>query len=422
MGARQPFTPFRPASRTAQHDSNPDSDSKADLFCGDNVISSQPSGKDSFQVLQTVQTESTNQPFNLSGLMPSRNKSLQALKLRKTKTIDGVPQSPANPRSINQQTIQITSPRSSSPNFASDTTGIITVTTFGDHSGLHPAENTARPSHDYTAPNDAYFTFKPDISESPPYPDSLGTRMHSSHSLDKIIEVPEEYEEHTIHREHGFDFNSPYQHSGTILTADPNQRFQNTVTTSFNPETEMPENVSGGHVLRRTSKKRAQQPDEEEDYGLTGVAKRFKGDEDHFSRNSTPGVHRNHNLARAHQSHAVDTLNEESILYRIVGQDVGIRADKKTEQYEAARRRWTECTLEEWTDGAQELSANFTSILGMIKDRMTLKLSAYAGLYTTLDAHKKILEGKNEGLQRVQDSLVKNSGNVVGEAMSGEGT
>ena len=46
-----------------------------------------------------------------------------------------------------------------------------------------------------------------------------------------------------------------------------------------------------------------------------------------------------------------------------------------------------------------------------------LKLSAYAGLYTTLDAHKKILEGKNEGLQRVQDSLVKNSGSVVGGAM-----
>jgi hypothetical protein len=45
-----------------------------------------------------------------------------------------------------------------------------------------------------------------------------------------------------------------------------------------------------------------------------------------------------------------------------------------------------------------------------------VKLSAYAGLYATLDAHKKLLKERDEELHLAQNSLVKSSGSVVGGA------
>jgi hypothetical protein len=373
MSARQPFTPFRPVSRaaSAQQASNISTDTRADPSFGDNALCPPPPpgqsvGKDTSQAPQMMHTESTNQHFNLSGLMPSTDKTLQALRLRKAKTADGFPQFPC----VNQQTIQIATPSTTSPNFTPSATGHITVTTFGDHPRLPVSEHTlARSSYDSAASNDAYSARSPDVSEPYSRQNAFKTRMHSSRSLEKITETSEEddSEEHTGHQERGFEFNSASEKN---LSVEVDPRFQDFETTYFTQDYAVSDDISRGRALRRTSKKRPQQPDEDEDYGLIGVGKRFKSDEDQvcflhlfrilpmvtqFSQHATPvmPMHRSNHLASTHRSQAVGTYHEESILHRIIGPDVDIRAEKKIEDYERARRRWVECSLEEWENGAQ---------------------------------------------------------------------
>lgn len=258
MSARQPFMP---TGRTAVPSS-------------DNLTappSAQPP-KDTSQQLQLhkMQTEFGNKPFNVSGLIP-KNKAVLAL--RHAKMTEGRPHSPA---SSYQQSLQIASPKPSAPFYANggtNTTGIITVTTFGENAtGLASTDQTI--SRDTTSLMRRGSLVSPPPSSSLSYPNLANlkhhaSRIHHSNSLDKIKEMVDEdddqgslVEEHEHEEGHGFSQNSPYRR----------ERFQQRF-----PSPEAQED--GSRMLRRTSKKRQPMSDDEDEYGYSAPAKRFKSDD-----------------------------------------------------------------------------------------------------------------------------------------------
>ena len=49
---------------------------------------------------------------------------------------------------------------------------------------------------------------------------------------------------------------------------------------------------------------------------------------------------------------AGDIVREDHALRRLLGQDLDAYVDAHTEAYEQARKKWTECTIDEWKAGA----------------------------------------------------------------------
>lgn len=47
-----------------------------------------------------------------------------------------------------------------------------------------------------------------------------------------------------------------------------------------------------------------------------------------------------------------DTAREDHALRRLLGQDLDVYVEGHTEAYEQAKKKWTECTTEEWKAGA----------------------------------------------------------------------
>ncbi|OBZ66422.1 hypothetical protein A0H81_13695 [Grifola frondosa] len=167
--------------------------------------------------------------------------------------------------------------------------------------------------------------------------------------------------------------------------------------------------------LRRTSKRLQRNDEEELDYGA--VSKRYKMEmsqsqyEMSYSRQTTPAVHyspevRPGNIdgTNSHTSnpHMPDRRNNSPYshvmgmqvapapthdghghaLFKLLGQDMDAYVDSHMDAYEQARKKWSECSMDEWTTGADELAGKFTKMLDFVKDHMTSKLTLYASFIT----------------------------------------
>ncbi|KAI0644159.1 hypothetical protein C8Q79DRAFT_927973 [Trametes meyenii] len=67
---------------------------------------------------------------------------------------------------------------------------------------------------------------------------------------------------------------------------------------------------------------------------------------------------------------ADDEPSAQQALFRLLGQDLDIFAEAHADSYEQARRKWAECSAEEWTKGADELMGRFSKMLDFVKDHM----------------------------------------------------
>ncbi|KAI0064959.1 hypothetical protein BV25DRAFT_1822739 [Artomyces pyxidatus] len=81
---------------------------------------------------------------------------------------------------------------------------------------------------------------------------------------------------------------------------------------------------------------------------------------------------------------------------------------------ERARIRWTEASLEEWHEGADEFTEKFGKLMNMVKEHMTEKMKLYASLHSKLADHRSKLGGRAELLKKTRDTLVRDSEKVLG--------
>ncbi|KAI0792918.1 hypothetical protein C8Q75DRAFT_751922 [Abortiporus biennis] len=183
--------------------------------------------------------------------------------------------------------------------------------------------------------------------------------------------------------------------------------------------------------LRRISKRVRRMEDEgseDSEYGV--VTKRYKADEtgqidymQPYPPQSTPGPTvplRNSSVVpstpvRNHQT-ADSSAPSNSILHRILGPSLERHADKDLEAYMNAKKKWSECTIEEWKAGANDIAANFAKMIDYVKDHMTTKLALYANLQSVVEDHRTVLNERETVLRNARDSLVRDGANVVGNA------
>ncbi|KAI0633929.1 hypothetical protein C8Q77DRAFT_1108513 [Trametes polyzona] len=186
------------------------------------------------------------------------------------------------------------------------------------------------------------------------------------------------------------------------------------------------------------SVKRSERPDEDEDeYAYGTGAKRYKSaaaQNDHpsaYSGRAIPAHYPSAEYERAMTpAHAAplmpfpleqakgpaDSSDARQGLFRLLGHDLDIFVEGHADAYEQARKKWSECSVEEWTQGADALASRFGKMLDYVKDHMTSKLALYATLHTSIAEHKKVLSEQEQALKDARESLVREGGAVVGNA------
>ncbi|THH29153.1 hypothetical protein EUX98_g5036 [Antrodiella citrinella] len=199
------------------------------------------------------------------------------------------------------------------------------------------------------------------------------------------------------------------------------------------------QNGLGGPTLRRAGK-RIQHPELEleDEYDFQAPTKRYKADQaiqdkdaeaPDYDRSSpmyrqdseehvqpTRNVEGGFREFEANQYRQPTEVPEESALRRLFGQELDKYVDEHLEAYNEARKKWSDCSTEEWEAGANELTAKFAKLIDYVKDHMTAKISLYTTLHAHLTNHRAVLSDREGMLKEAQESLVRGGGNVVGTA------
>ncbi|GJE97587.1 hypothetical protein PsYK624_138080 [Phanerochaete sordida] len=104
---------------------------------------------------------------------------------------------------------------------------------------------------------------------------------------------------------------------------------------------------------------------------------------------------------------------EDHAVRRLLGRDLDAYVSAHISTYEEAKKKWSECSQDEWVAGAQEIADRFTELIDFVKDHMTTKLKLYASLHSTLSTHRTVLSGREDTLKTARESLVRDSDKVV---------
>ncbi|CDO75843.1 hypothetical protein BN946_scf184346.g4 [Trametes cinnabarina] len=175
--------------------------------------------------------------------------------------------------------------------------------------------------------------------------------------------------------------------------------------------------------LRRPIKRHDREEEGEDEYQYGTGAKRYKPDADYKDEYSTiyngPAV-RTH--LSSHETARAMTPAHDSFLPPLMqnyhestnaSNDLDIFVEANANSYESARKKWAECSVEEWTKGADDIAMHFGKMLDYVKDHMTSKLALYVDLHADMDAHKKILSEREQTLKTARENLVREGGAVV---------
>ncbi|KII91928.1 hypothetical protein PLICRDRAFT_173713 [Plicaturopsis crispa FD-325 SS-3] len=90
----------------------------------------------------------------------------------------------------------------------------------------------------------------------------------------------------------------------------------------------------------------------------------------------------------------------------VLGRDLDTYIEANVHKHEAATNRWRESSMEEWVDGADELTQKFGKILDFVKDAMTDKMKLHATLFKRLADHKEVLATRDAELKSAQKDVV----------------
>ncbi|OJT11760.1 hypothetical protein TRAPUB_11695 [Trametes pubescens] len=442
MSARAPFVPQRPASRTAEPKAatapakSPPADGHEHFR--PNGLLDPPTGPvgDSRAHSEHLLTASNNQdptsaqvfaakfrPLNVSGLGKKKGDTTSSGKSRQSvdnSTPGAKPFSPA-------QQARLGNPRPSSPFFQSS--GAPSMDVFkapaapAQTSGQND-EFSANKAHIATSakppPFDTHLEMQDKPMSAPPSEQfrfshgldasyhSLRSRTASQPSLASIHEVAEE-EEHASPRKmpsaNGYGEYTSYADDSGFSDGDdgPYQQGLRRSAKRLDRTDEDEDEFEYGTGAKRY--KTAPQNDLSGAYNGRGTPARYPGAD--FDRAVTP-AHGAPLLAPPPHfqpeppKSMVDQSEGRQALYRLLGQDLDIFVEGHADAYEQARKKWADCSVEEWSKGADESTTHRS------------KLSLYANLHTSITEHKKVLAEREETLKGARESLVREGGAVVG--------
>ncbi|KAI0665374.1 hypothetical protein C8Q78DRAFT_1064930 [Trametes maxima] len=449
MSARAPFVPQRSASRTSEKDAKPRRAPSpppalehfrpnglldpprppADSLGSNNNTGASQDAAPAFKPLNVANLQKSSESQSPAGA-PSSTKPRPSIDLpgRQTKSPQAFPSAP-NSRPVN--------PRSSSPFFQNPSA--LKAPLVPAQLSAHGDDFNSNKAHIVSSNLPSGFDDRSDIPARLPsgsasgqfrYSNVLDTsfgshrsRTASQPSLASIHEVSEE-EEHSSPRKvtvMGPPAGNNYGNFADSYGGDSSSG-------AFPDE----EHVQQGH---RRGPKRDVYEESERDYEQGPDAKRYKASHlDDFPApysgrttparySAHPGFDRTVPPARGvpppqfHPQHVKATDNEPSTqqtLLRLLGQDLDIFAEAHADSYEQARKKWAECSEEEWTKGTDGLMGRFGKMLDFVKDHMTAKIALYATLHTKIADHKIVLADRQRSLKDAQENLVREGGAVVG--------
>ncbi|EIW53767.1 uncharacterized protein TRAVEDRAFT_60994 [Trametes versicolor FP-101664 SS1] len=454
MSARAPFVPQRPASRTAEPKAaavpvkSPPAGGH-EHFRPNGLLdpptgppgdarnhSENPLASSGNSDLSSAQVFAANfRPLNVSGLGKKKSDTTSSGKSRQS--VDN--SAPGLKAFAPAQQARLGNPRPPSPFFQSS--GPPAMNTFkapaapAQTSGQND-EFSANKAHTATSAKPPAFDTHLEMQGKPmsgPPPDqfrfshgldasyhSLRSRTASQPSLASIHEVAEE-EEHTSSRKvpsvNGYSEYAGYADDSGFSDGDDGHYQQGLRRSAKRPDRTDEDEDEYEYGTGAKRYKTAPQNDPSGTYNGRGTPARYPGGD--FDRAVTP-AHGVPLLAPpAHfqpepPKSMIDQSDGRQALYRLLGQDLETFVEGHADAYEQARRKWADCSVEEWSKGADELGGRFGKMLDYVKDHMTSKLSLYATLHTSITEHKKVLSEREETLKGARESLVREGGAVVG--------
>ncbi|KAJ7488052.1 hypothetical protein FB451DRAFT_1553574 [Mycena latifolia] len=87
--------------------------------------------------------------------------------------------------------------------------------------------------------------------------------------------------------------------------------------------------------------------------------------------------------------------------------------DARVEKYTRSVEKWKACTREEWTAGADDLTALYTKIFDFAKNHMTDKVQLFSVCDGRLQRQTEVLADRDTLLAGAKDQLIAESGNVL---------
>ncbi|KAI0686550.1 hypothetical protein C8Q76DRAFT_761452 [Earliella scabrosa] len=453
MSARAPFVP-RPPSRVDPNAADkPASPVAYEAFRPNGLLNPDAHTLNTEQRLPSPNTidqpgaqtsPASFKPLNVAALGKARNGPHSPLNARPPRSRSSVDAAPRAPKPFSSaQHKHLAAPRPSSPFFPSS--GMISMNNFRAPPAPAQAQQLTEPgdlssnkAHIGTSFDDPGLADCQDMQGKPsdsfrfleaPLAPAHRSRTASHPSLASIHEVEEE-DEGTSPRK--------VQQMGPPMT-DPQGTFSGEYPDDFRDHEHEDGHYTQG--LRRTMKRveRAVEEDGEYEYGIGAKRYKMSNHQDEyampFSGRATPARYSaGSEFARATPpAQPVPVIHQDSqkvngdtdskqALYKLLGQDLDIYVEAHADAYEQARKKWAECSVEEWTRGADELSERFAKMVDFVKDHMTAKLSLYASLHTTISEHRTVLAGREKTLNEAKDSLLREGGAVVGVSKGGDET
>ncbi|PPQ69750.1 hypothetical protein CVT26_014025 [Gymnopilus dilepis] len=125
------------------------------------------------------------------------------------------------------------------------------------------------------------------------------------------------------------------------------------------------------------------------------------------SRAEYPGYHM--------QSPQQPQRRDVSALDSLLGLDTDLFVRENLDLYDQLFHKWSNCTLTEWSAGANEIASQYCKILDYVKDYVTDKVKLYGNLHSDLDKHDVILNQRNNDLTSAKKRLIQESGSFLGK-------
>ncbi|KAI1790023.1 hypothetical protein LXA43DRAFT_1017965 [Ganoderma leucocontextum] len=377
-------------------------------------------------------------PLNLSGLGKLKN-SPQPRQTHLQSSFDSSGSHPRSPKSLPPgQQKHLAAAQPSSPFFPN--TGLVSMNAF--RAPLPPAYSHHSPENDSFSSNKAHIV---------PHTNSLALG-NLKDMQDKPSSVHESDSFRFLDPSHSVHRSRSASHPSLASIHEVDEENENAASRNVQsmgpPLAPAPDNFNGeyhpgdflgpsqqdeqlGQSLHRPMKRSEPPLEDGEEYGYGNDPKRYKLGlrEDEYppaySGRSTPrhfpGPALDHMpLVSPHgPPKAVGNGVPKQALYQLLGQDLDIWVEAHADAYEQARKKWSECSLDEWTNGADNLADRFSKLLDFVKEHMSTKLALYASLQNTISQHKGLLSSREKVLDGARECLVREGGAVVGERLGG---
>ncbi|KAF8960060.1 hypothetical protein BDZ97DRAFT_2060875 [Flammula alnicola] len=104
---------------------------------------------------------------------------------------------------------------------------------------------------------------------------------------------------------------------------------------------------------------------------------------------------------------------EPRALEKLLGTDPDAYVKEHMLVYDGMVNKWTNCTIDEWVAGADEIAAEYSKMLDYVKTYVDAKLKLYGKFHANIRNHNAVLDERKVVLDASRKKLVEESGTVL---------